>query len=42
VSPSVRARILETKKSPNTLVDAITAKALDGEFDPPPSPQGTV
>src|ERR1700716_1883959 len=27
------------KKSPTTLVDAIRAQALDGEFDPPPSPQ---
>src|SRR4029078_11167830 len=27
------------KKPPATLVDAITARALDGEFDPPPSPQ---
>ena len=26
-------------KSPTTLVDAIREQALDGEFDPPPSPQ---
>src|SRR5207302_2273111 len=26
-------------KSPNTLVDAIRSMVLDGEFDPPPSPQ---
>jgi len=36
----VGARIPETNKTPTTLVEATTSRALDGEFDPPPSPQG--
>jgi hypothetical protein len=36
----VGARLVpRDQKSPTTLVDAIREQALDGEFDPPPSPQ---
>ena len=36
----VGARLVpRDQSSPTTLVDAIRAQALDGEFDPPPSPQ---
>ena len=38
-SPPAGARIRKKKKVLATLVDAVRSMALDGEFDPPPSPQ---
>ena len=37
----MRDGVREKKQSPTTLVGAIRSSALDGEFDPPPSPQTT-